>query len=268
MVHTNKVIGIVGGMGPRAGIDLLSRVTAHTNAMADQAHLSAILMSFPGEIVDRTAFLNGDTPENPAVNIAGIIQKLEQAGAEVIGIACNTSHAPRIFNVIKSRLAAARSKAQLLHMPEETCMHLKLNYRHVSRVGLMATNGTYQSGLYKSMLEASGYEAVLPDFAFQDQVIHRMVYDPVFGIKASPKNISPEVMELLDTAIRFFSRQGAEAIILGCTEFSLLETVAPAYGVPVLDTTDILGSALVREATGASLPGLPHYYPDNKKIVL
>src|SRR5215213_8942139 len=96
----NKTIGIVGGMGPQAGVALLNSITCMTGAAKDQEHLSAILMSFPGEVEDRTSFLEGNVSINPAYSIANIISRLEIAGANIIGIACNTSHAPRIYNVI------------------------------------------------------------------------------------------------------------------------------------------------------------------------
>src|SRR6187402_3337971 len=101
----NKVIGIVGGMGPQAGAALFNDILRQTNAMTDQQHLSTILMSFPGDIADRTAFLEGEPVVNPAFVIAQVIKKLENAGAEIIGMACNTSHAPEIYDVVTEQLS-------------------------------------------------------------------------------------------------------------------------------------------------------------------
>lgn len=212
MEITNKIIGIVGGMGPEAGLELLSRITGHTVAASDQEHLSTILMSFPSRIVDRSAYLNGQTTENPAYSIVEIIRKLELAGAQVVGIACNTSHSPAIYNVIESLLEKSKSHIQLVHMPYETCLYLQTHYKQVSKVGLLTTNGTYQSGLYKNILQRFGYEVVLPDSDFQHQVIHRMIYDTEFGIKANAGNITHEVKVLMDNALAFFVENGAEAI--------------------------------------------------------
>jgi aspartate racemase len=245
----DNVIGIVGGMGPQAGNALFNRITCNTPATSDQEHLPVILASFPSEITDRTLYLDGLVRENPAHAINLVIERLEQAGAAIIGIACNTSHAPAIFDVIREGLLARSSTVQLLHMPNETCQYIRQHMPMVSRVGLMTTNGTYRSRLYKNILESMGYEVVVPDPEFQNDVIHRMVYDPEWGIKANPAEIRQEVKMLLERALDFFSGANTEAIILGCTEFSLLFKKTMARGMPLVDATDCLAKALVRIAT-------------------
>src|SRR5687768_16054741 len=170
-----NVIGIVGGMGPQSGLALFNSILCHTNATMDQQHLSVILMSFPRYIVDRTSFLEGTLGINPAFNIVKIIRKLENAGARVIGIPCNTSHSPEIFDIILKALDKMNSKAKLVNMPFETCKFIKDNYAHVRRIGLMATNGTYKSKIYEDLLNSWGYDTIIPDFKFQNDVIHRMI---------------------------------------------------------------------------------------------
>ena len=170
-----RVIGIAGGMGPQAGVALMNSLLAHTNAATDQDHLPAILMSFPGEVVDRTEFLEGQTSVNPAYSIARIITRLEMAGASVIGIACNTSHAPAIYNTVIDELQQKNSAAAILHMPYEVCAYIRQQYPRVQRVGVMVTNGTYRCGVYQDLLQSMGYEVVLPDPAFQNDIIHRMI---------------------------------------------------------------------------------------------
>jgi len=95
-----KIIGIVGGVGPYAGVDLVTKILNLKKAVKDQDHLPLALMSLPGLIHDRTAFLLGETDVNPAYAISRIIMKLRQVGADVVGIPCNTAHAPSIFNLI------------------------------------------------------------------------------------------------------------------------------------------------------------------------
>ena len=249
----DKIIGIVGGMGPQAGVALLESITRFTEAATDQEHLPAILMSFPGWITDRTAFLEGHVNSNPAYTIAGIIKKLESAGAEVIGIACNTSHAPRIYNVVMDELQNSGSKARLVNMPYETCKHIKDNYPQASRVGVMCTNGTYRSGIYRDLLRNMGFEAVIPDQSFQNDVIHRMVYDPEFGIKSNTGGITKQVRSLMREALAFFEESDTDALILGCTEFSLIpsgsdEASAGEANMIIADSTEILAKSLIREA--------------------
>lgn len=245
----DKVIGIVGGMGPQAGLALFQSVLCHTTAKTDQQHLPAIMISFPGAIVDRTAYLEGAASVNPALAIVNIIRKLEDAGASVIGIACNTAHAPRIYDVIVEKLDKINSQVKLLNMPRETCKHIKENYPHARRIGLMTSNGTYKSQVYKELLEHWGYDVIIPDLEFQNNIIHRMIYDPAFGIKSDPGSISREVKLLAQKALNFFGEQKADAIILGCTELALLPIKNSVKNLQVVDSTEALARALVREAT-------------------
>lgn len=246
-----QVIGIVGGMGPEAGLSLFNGILSQTRAAKDQDHLSAILMSFPAYITDRTAFLEGHTRVNPAYAIAEVIARLEAAGATVVGIACNTAHAPLIYDTILEEMDRYDSKVKLLHMPLEVGRFIALNYAGVRRVGVMATNGTYKSGLYKKALESYGLEVIMPDSRLQQDVVHRMIYDPVFGLKATAGKISAEVKLLLAKAVDFFRDRNTEALVLGCTELSLLLQPGLSGSMIVVDSTRVLSAALVQEATVA-----------------
>src|SRR5687767_3302365 len=118
MVTVNeRVIGIVGGMGPEAGLNLCRTILTHTPADTDQDHLSVIHISYSKYIADRTAFIQGRTFVNPAYSIVEVIRKLEMAGATIVCLACNTAHAPEIFNVIMRELEKMNSKVQLINMP-------------------------------------------------------------------------------------------------------------------------------------------------------
>lgn len=246
-----KVIGIVGGMGPHSGMALFGEILNHSIADKDQDYLDTILMSFPKDIVDRSAYLNGESEVNPAFNIVQVILKLEVAGANVVGIACNTAHSPTIYNVITSELEKSDSKVELVNMPEEVGKYINDNHSQVKKIGLMTTNGTYKSGVYKSVLKKKGFEVIMPDSDFQKNVIHKMIYDPIFGIKKSPVEIESRVHELMTQAIQFFTEQKVDAIILGCTELSLALKDNAIEGVIVVHSTEILAKALVEKATYA-----------------
>lgn len=232
-------------MGPQSGIYLNNRIVCQTKAETDQQHLSTILMSFPGEIGDRTMFLEGRLNMNPAYSIIPIINKMKGAGATVIGMACNTAHSPEIFDIISS---SVEEEVKLLNMPRETCEYIRKRFRHVKKVGVLATNGTCKSGIYKKTLLSMGFEVIDAEPWFQGSVIHEMVYNPRFGIKANSK-ITEEVKLLLDDALSYFAEKNADAVILGCTEFSLLEMDRQARGMEIVDSTDAFAQALIREAT-------------------
>lgn len=247
-LETDKVIGIIGGMGPQAGSALFDTIFRNTIAQCDQEHLSVMLMSFPKHIMDRTLFLEGIEPVNPAFTIVDVIRRMENAGAGIIGIACNTSHAPAIFDVVVSELNKLNSRVKIINMPVETCRHIREHHKNVRRVGLMTTNGTFKAGVYRTLLEDMGYEVILPDHNFQNDVIHKMIYDPTFGIKSNPRLITDEVRLLMDTALDFFRERKSDAVILGCTELSLTHVRDVVNDMLVVDSTEILAKALIREA--------------------
>jgi len=244
----DNVIGIVGGMGPQAGVALFNSILHHTRATTDQQHLSVMLMSLPKYITDRTAFLEGRSKVNPAFSIAEIIKKLEIAGAGVVGIACNTSYCPEIYNTITAELYKVNSQVKLVNMPQVTCSYIKKHYPQVRRVGLMTTNGTYRSQVYKRHLQDLGYEVLLPDNRFQNDVIHRMIYDPQFGIKANPRGVTGEVKLLVDKTLEFFRAGKADAIIVGCTDLSLIPTLHTEKDIIVVDAIEALALELIRQA--------------------
>jgi aspartate racemase len=248
-LEEDNVIGIVGGMGPQSGTALFDRVLYHTKANKDQQHLSMILMSFPRHLVDRTAFLEGKSSINPAFNIVKIIRKLENTGAKIVGIACNTTHSPEIYNTILEELKKTNSRVKLLHMPSETCKYIKETNSDIQRVGLMTTNGTYRSKIYVKLLKDLGYEVIVPNYQFQNEVIHKMIYDPEFGIKANSNSITSEARLLLNKSLDFFQEKNADAIILGCTELSLILSGNIIKDMYIIDSIECLAKALIREAT-------------------
>ena len=113
-----KTIGVVGGVGPLAGVDFQKKIISQTRAERDQDHLQVVTVSFPAQVPDRTAYLLGETDQNPAVPLAEQLILLEKTGADIGAIPCNTAHAPRIFDQIKKILGETGSKLKLLNMSD------------------------------------------------------------------------------------------------------------------------------------------------------
>jgi aspartate racemase len=250
-----KWIGVVGGVGPFAGIDLLGKIAAQTVADKDQDHLTVLNWSQPGTIVDRTEFLLGHVAQNPAFALAEQVQQLAKMGAGVVGIPCNTAHAPRIFNQIRAELAAVKCDVLLLHVIEEVGRFLQSNLPHVKQIGVLSTTGTYRAGVYAAVLEPLGFTAVLPPITLQTEKIHPAIYDPVYGLKACGV-VTRQAQENLLLGIATLKGAGAKAIILGCTELPLAYNELAAAGLPLIDPTLILARALIREANPAKLKPL------------
>jgi aspartate racemase len=250
----NKTIGIVGGMGPHAGTALFNTILDSTQARQDQDYPSIILVSFPKHIGDRTLYLIGKEKFNPAYGIAEMIGKLYAAGATVIGMACNTAHSPAIYDVVLTELERKKIAVEMVNMPMETYRYIRAKHPNARKVGIMATNGTYLSGVYRDLLTGMGYEVIMPDAEFQDGVIHKMIYDPDIGIKACPSTISNEIYTLADRAVQFFEQRHADVIVLGCTELSLLFKQDMVRGMPLVDSLKSLARALILSATSTESP--------------
>ncbi len=241
-----KMIGIVGGVGPYAGLDLVRKILDQTAARRDQEHLSIYLANEPAEIPDRTAFLVGQEKMNPAFAVARIVRKLESLGVTVVGIPCNTFHAPPIFDVLTAELRQLNSQVTVLHMVHETVQRLRDMFPAGARVGILSTTGTARSGVYPLHLRRAGLVAVMVPEALLRDVVHPAIYDPHDGIKARSNPVTAPALAALRHAAEWLVGAGAQAIILGCTEIPLAITEDHLGGVPLVDPARVLARALIR----------------------
>lgn len=252
------MIGIIGGMGPRAGLDLAAKVVDETLAVRDQDHLDLVMLSQPARITDRTDFLLGQASVNPGHAIARIARTLAEAGASVVGIACNTAHSPAIFDVVRDVVRDEAPGLRLLHMIDETVELLRAEWPSRARVGVLATPGTMRLALYQDALARRGFVALVPSPATQDHVM-RAIYSPEHGIKAhSP--VSAVARASVERAIEELIEAGSETVILGCTELPLAVPGSTFLGVPLVDPTRILARGLVRALCPARLRPSPWTY--------
>jgi aspartate racemase len=241
-----KTIGIVGGVGTFAGIDLYRKIYQHTGARTDQDHLPVVLISVPEKVLDRTMFLLGEVEENPGIAIAGIIQKLTAAGAEIIGIPCNTAHSPVIFNEIQERIPG---DTKLLNMTEEVGRHISMDHPEIRKAGILATNGTYLSKVYTDVLSIFNIEAIYPEESLQKDLVHPAIYDMSYGIKAFSDPVTDRSRNDLLKVASSLVHQGSEAIILGCTEIPLAIPETSIEQSLVFDSVTILAQALIKNSS-------------------
>lgn len=237
------MIGIIGGMGPHAGKNLFKCILDQTIAKKDQDHLPVILWSTPNHISDRTEFLIGKTEINPAVEVSNIAKKMHGLGVKVIGIPCNTFHAKPIWQVFQTNLSALDKKSiQIINMVDCTTKVIKRNHPRIT-VGILGTLGTYQNNVYGNALSHLGISSVIPEKDWQIK-LHESVYHPTFGIKAAGK-VTNESLEIIHTVIEQIKEQGANLVLLGCTEFSLIPfDKLPPY-VLFIDPVSELAAAMI-----------------------
>jgi len=246
MTFPSPLIGILGGMGPQAGLDLAEKLMRLTRTTRDQDHLPFILFSLPEMVSDRTGFLLGQQPANPAHAIADQFEKMAGTGCTIAVMACNTAHAGPIFDVAMALLKERGTKLRILHMVRETVAYIAGSWPGIRRVGVLGTQGTYGTGLYDQALADAGLETLLPDAETRARV-HDAIYSTEFGIKARPGVISEEAGKHVREALRRLLDLGAEAVILGCTELPLAVTERQVDGIPVLDPAMIIAEKLIRE---------------------
>ncbi len=254
---SEKIVLIGGGVGPMAGVALHRRIIEETATDgSDQDHLEVLHLSRSPLIGDRTAYLSGSSVTDPVQGMLrtfrmaalGLVCESRQAAA---GIPCNTFHAERIFRPFCSGVEAEQMPITVVHMLEETAELLRSRYPHLRRVGVLSTTGTRQSGVYEAILEPYDLEVLTVPPERQDE-LHEAIYNPRWGLKAvSPA--SPEAVRRVRSFGRLLSEEGAEAVILGCTELPLALPEGEYEGVPYLDPVTALARALIREAAPGKL---------------
>ncbi len=247
MTFPTPLIGILGGMGPQAGLDMAEKLIAMTSTQCDQDHIPFVLFSLPGSVPDRTAFLLGKSSENPAYAIASQFEAMAQMGVTVAVMACNTAHAKPIFDVVLDQLRQKKVTMQILHLIEETVSCIRQQYPDIKKVGILGTQGTYQARLYDKAIEDGGLEAVLPDPHVRQNDIHAALYGAGFGIKTSPGAVTEEARKRVLSAIHHLNQKGAEVIVLGCTELPLAVKECRIDDIPILDPAKIMAEKLIRE---------------------
>lgn len=255
MKDSERIIGVVGGVGPYAGLDLCRKIFDQTEASIDQEHLSVALLSFPSKIAGRPDFLQGKTDTNPAFAICEIVSQLVQLGADVVGIPCNTMHSPRIFDVLLNEAKKKRLEVSILNMVVEVREYIQKtltqqDLKEHHKIGLLGTEALVVSGVYQEALQGQGLEIVVPD-SYHQQKIESALFDPEYGIKAHSNPISDRARRLITGGIDHLIAEQCRTIILGCSEISMIVTEPEIEGALMIDPTSILARALIREVGGA-----------------
>lgn len=221
MENKRRLVGVIGGLGPMASAYFYELLTERTKASCDQEHIDCVISS-RASTPDRTAFLVGKCDKSPLSALCEEAKKLEAFGADFIVITCNTSHC--FIDEIR--------KSVSIPVPgiiEETAKFLSL--AGAKKVGIMATDGTVETGLYQTQLEKRGIEAVVPDKSFREMTMS-LIYDDV------KQGREPNLDNYYSVA-QHLTERGCDRIILGCTELSLINK--KIGGAPVFcDAMEVL----------------------------
>lgn len=228
-----KKLGVIGGLGPMATAYFFELVVQMTDAKVDQEHMEIWIHNCPS-IPDRTSYILDHTKENPIVPMIRSGRELCQMGAEWIAIPCITAH--YFYKELTQNLSVP-----IIHMIKETICHLKENRKN--RIGILATDGTVESALFQQELEKNQMEWILPEKEEQQDIMD-LIYREIKTGQSVNINKFYRVADQL-------WKKGADSIILGCTELSLIKrdySLEKGY----IDTMEVLAKCSV-ERCGARL---------------
>lgn len=233
MSRAQKVVGVLGGMGPDATVDFMAKVIAMTDANRDQDHVRMLVDHNP-HVPNRQEAILGDG-EDPGPALAAMAAELESRGADFLVIPCNTAY------VFEATILAATT-VPLISIITESVIAVRDAAPAAKSVGLLATDGCLRAGIYQAGIEAAGMRAVLPTATELDEV---MVL--INAVKAGTRD-DKAAAAMSDLADALVSR-GADAIIAGCTEIPLVLD-DDDVSVPLISSTDALAEKTVKLATG------------------
>ena len=228
-----KIIGILGGMGPEATADLFFRIIRVTPAQRDQDHVRTIIYS-NSKVPDRTAAILENGP-SPVPEMLRAAKALEEAGADFLIMPCNTAH--HFIDELRTGV-----DIPILHMIELTAQRVLDDLPSVERVGLIATDGTVKSGIYHRSFSKIGVEIITPAESLQKKAM-KAIYE---HIKTGDLQEGGEI--LLGVANHLVGN-GTQAVLCGCTEVSLVLKDGD-ISVPVIDPLQILAETAVQAALG------------------
>jgi len=231
MESVMKTIGLLGGMSWESSSEYYRVMNEEVKHRLGGLHSAKILMNSVDFATYRARMLEGDW-DAIATMLSDAARTLEKAGADLMVIGTNTMHmvAPQVAEAVG---------IPLLHIADATASVCK--EKGATKVGLLGTIFTMEQDFYRDRLTANGIESIVPSKSDRE-LVDRVIFDELCkGI------LSDESRREYVRIIRELSDQGAEAVILGCTEIGLLVTPDDT-DIPIMDTCKIHGVQCVEMA--------------------
>lgn len=224
----DRLVGVIGGMGPEATVDFMARVINATPAKNDQDHIRMLVEHNP-KVPSRQSAVRREG-DDPGGVLASIAARLQLGGADFIVMPCNLAHA-------WARDIETAVSIPFVSIIDETVARA-LQYDHGGAIGLLTTPGCFAAGLYQGAL--AGHELVLQT---DDDLAATMRY--VSQIKAGDKseNVAQGLRRLAEDLVS----RGATTLIAACTEFPLVLD-GSMFTVPFVSSTDVLAEKTVELA--------------------
>ena len=200
-----------------------------TEAQTDQEHIPMLVYNHT-TIPDRTKYILDKTSENPVEILCEDAKKLEKSGVDLIAMPCNTAHF--FFEEIQKSVSVP-----VLHIVKETVEFIAKRDEKCKKIGILATKGTLKSGVFKDFCEQYGLEAVLPS-----KSVEEMLMDIIYNkIKMGKKVGVAEFLSVID----YMRENGCDAVILGCTELSVIKNELNLKRYDIVDSLEVLSKRCI-----------------------
>lgn len=226
-----KTIGLIGGMSWESSAEYYKFINEEVKHQLGGLHSAkCILFSVDFEEIEKYQVI-GDW-ESAGHVLANAAISLEKAGVDFIVICTNTMH--KVIDLIEENI-----QIPILHIADTTANQIKAH--GIQKIGLLGTKFTMEQDFYKSRVEKYNIQVIVPEEA-ERAMVHQIIYDELcLGIlKESSKE---KYLDIINQLIA----EGAEGIILGCTEIGLLIKQKDTE-IPLFDTTKIHAIESVKQA--------------------
>lgn len=233
MIKTEKVVGILGGMGPEATVDLMQRIIDLTPADDDIDHVRCIVDNNPKVPSRIKAILEGNG-EDPGPCMADMAKRLESWGADVLAIPCNTAH--YYYNAVTDAV-----QIPVINLLDLVVAHVRETRQSCRSIGVLASTAVLRTKLYEKRFEAIGIKVLYPTQKFQDKLL-----DVIKEVKAG--NSSQKILEKYREICQSLKLAGVDVAIVACTELGVIKTNVP---LELIDAADILAKKIVAVAKNA-----------------
>jgi aspartate racemase len=224
------MLGVLGGMGPMATVDFMSKVIRNTPACCDQDHIEMIVCS-ASNVPDRSAAIL-DQGVDPLPAMLDALRRLEQSGATCIAIPCNTAH-------YWHRALQAETSVPILHIVDAIADTLVERGIGSTMMGVLATDGTVHAGMYQNRLAKRGHSCLMPDSEAQAEVMQAIRLVKAGNIQKAATILRREAETLV--------ARGCSQVVMACTEIPLaLATIESGLRAKLLDPSEALARACVK----------------------
>ena len=227
-----KIVGIIGGMGPEATVDLMARIIKVTPAVDDVDHIRMIVDNNP-KVPSRIKALIDGNGESPIPYLQEMARRLESWGVDFLAMPCNTAHHYHL-DIQKA------VTIKVLNMIDLTVESVTEQYPDLKRAGLLASTAVIRLKLFERPFTAKKVIIQTPADRYQMGIMHAIK-------KIKTSNYGGEVVEAIQLAADDLVEKGAEVLLVACTEISIISKKI-ASTVRILDSAQILAESIVRVA--------------------